>query len=116
MARCAMNTLNMHVFTSATEASVRLAAFRHHYNEEHPHSELDDQTPSEFKRAWVAAQQKDETTLQFQRVGNGGKWSRAYTGADALPANESPLDVLQRFHQEPGSEPLLKVAQPPFNK
>ena len=50
--------LNMHVFASAIEASVRLKAFRHHYNEERPHSALRYQTPSEFKRAWVAAQQK----------------------------------------------------------
>jgi putative transposase len=50
--------LNMHAFASAIEASVRLKAFRHHYNQERPHSALRYQTPSEFKRAWVAAQQK----------------------------------------------------------
>jgi putative transposase len=52
--------LNMHVFTSAIEASVWLSAFRQHYNEERPHSALDYQTPSEFKRAWVTVQQKSD--------------------------------------------------------
>jgi putative transposase len=52
--------LNMHVFASAIEASVRLSAYRHHYNEERPHSALRYQTPSEFKRAWVVAQQKSD--------------------------------------------------------
>jgi putative transposase len=52
--------LNMHLFTSASEASVRLSAYRHHYNEERPHSALGYQTPSEFKRTWVAAQQKSD--------------------------------------------------------
>jgi putative transposase len=48
--------LNMHLFASAAEAGVRLQAFRHHYNDERPHSALAYQTPSEFKRAWLAAQ------------------------------------------------------------
>ncbi len=30
--------LNMHLFLSVREARVRLEAFRHHYNEERPHS------------------------------------------------------------------------------
>jgi len=48
--------LNMYVFASVVDARVRLHAFRRHYNEERPHSALDYQTPSEFKRAWAAAQ------------------------------------------------------------
>jgi len=52
--------LNLHSFTSATEAGVRLSAYRQHFNEERPHSALGYQTPSEFKRAWVAAQQKPD--------------------------------------------------------
>lgn len=48
--------LNMHLFASAAEARVRLKVFRHHYNEERPHSALGYQTPSEFKRAWLAGQ------------------------------------------------------------
>lgn len=49
--------LNLHVFISVAEARVRLQAFRHYYNDERPHSALGYQTPSEFKRAWVAAQE-----------------------------------------------------------
>ena len=48
--------LNMHLFASLAEAQVRLEVFRHHYNDERPHSRLGYQTPSEFKRAWVEAQ------------------------------------------------------------
>lgn len=33
--------LNLHFFTSLAEARVRLAAFRHHYNTDRPHSRLD---------------------------------------------------------------------------
>lgn len=48
--------LNMQLFASVREARVHLQVFRHHYNEERPHSALAYQTPAEFKRAWVAAQ------------------------------------------------------------
>jgi len=52
--------LNMHVFNSASEAAVRVRLFRQHYNEERPHSALGYQTPSGFKCAWVAAQEKSD--------------------------------------------------------
>jgi putative transposase len=52
--------LNLQSFASAKEAALRLGIFRQHYNEERPHSALDYQTPSEFKRTWVAAQQKQD--------------------------------------------------------
>ncbi len=48
--------LNMHQFSAVAEARVRLQGFRHHYNEQRPHSALGYQTPSEFKRAWTLAQ------------------------------------------------------------
>ena len=50
--------LNMHLFTSVTEAQVRLEVFRQHYNADRPHSRLGYQTPAEFKRAWAEAQAK----------------------------------------------------------
>ena len=50
--------LNLYVFQSLAEARVRLAAFRHHYNTERPHSRLGYLTPLAFKAAWVAAQAK----------------------------------------------------------
>jgi len=52
--------LNMHVFNSASEAAVRVRLFRQHYNDERPHSALGYQTPSGFKCAWVAAQEKSD--------------------------------------------------------
>ncbi len=48
--------LNLHLFASVAEARVKLEAFRQHYNDERPHSQLGYQTPSEFKHAWVSAQ------------------------------------------------------------
>lgn len=52
--------LNLHVFTSLAEACIRLDAFRHHYNTERPHSQLDYLTPLAFKGAWVEAQAKSQ--------------------------------------------------------
>ena len=48
--------LNLHYFASAAEARVRLEAFRHHYNNDRPHSRLGYSTPVAFKQAWEAAQ------------------------------------------------------------
>jgi transposase InsO family protein len=52
--------LNMQLFASVAEAHVHLQVFRRHYNEERPHSALGYRTPAEFKRAWVAAQEKPD--------------------------------------------------------
>jgi putative transposase len=52
--------LNMHQFHSVAEACVRLSAFRHHYNQERPHSKLSYLTPLEFKTAWFEAQAKQQ--------------------------------------------------------
>jgi putative transposase len=49
--------LNLHVFSALAEASVRLSAFRQHYNSERPHSRLGYLTPLAFKKAWLEAQQ-----------------------------------------------------------
>ncbi len=50
--------LNLHVFSSLAEASVRLSAFRQHYNMARPHSRLGYLTPLAFKSAWLEAQAK----------------------------------------------------------
>lgn len=55
--------LNMHLFHSVAEACVRLAAFRHQYNTERPHSRLGYLTPLAFKSAWYEAQAKQQDPL-----------------------------------------------------
>ena len=55
--------LNLHLFASAVEARVRLAAFRHHYNTDRPHSRLDYRTPAAFRKAWEATQAKHQDSL-----------------------------------------------------
>jgi putative transposase len=55
--------LNLHLFASLAEARVRLAAFRDHYNNDRPHSRLDYMTPVAFKKAWEAAQAKQQDSL-----------------------------------------------------
>jgi len=52
--------LNLLLFASVGEARVHLQAFRRHYNDKRPHSALGYQTPAEFKRAWIAAQNKPD--------------------------------------------------------
>jgi len=48
---------------------VRLSTFRHHYNQERPHSSLGYLTPLAFKAAWFEAQAKQQDphigTCQF---------------------------------------------------
>jgi putative transposase len=56
--------LNMHAFASVAEARVILAAFRHQYNEERPHSRLGYRTPAEFKRDW----RNDQSTGQDSNI------------------------------------------------
>ena len=55
--------LNMYMFASIWEACVRLEAFLKHYNNARPHSRLGYRTPSEFKQAWIQAQQKQRDSL-----------------------------------------------------
>lgn len=52
--------LNLHVFSSAAEACVRIDTFRQHYNHERPHSQLSYLTPLAFKAAWLEAQAKQQ--------------------------------------------------------
>jgi putative transposase len=46
--------LNLHWFRNLAEARVMIESWRRHYNEQRPHSSLQDQTPSEF-RQWAEA-------------------------------------------------------------
>lgn len=55
--------LNLHFFASLAEARVRLEAFRHHYNNDRPHSRLDYKTPAAFRKAWEEAQAKQQDSL-----------------------------------------------------
>jgi putative transposase len=55
--------LNLHAFASLAEACVRLEGFQHHYNTDRPHSRLDYRTPVAFKKAWEAAQAKQQDSL-----------------------------------------------------
>lgn len=55
--------LNLHIFGSLAEACVRLSYFRHHYNHERPHSQLDYLSPLAFKQAWMEAQTKQQDPL-----------------------------------------------------
>jgi putative transposase len=50
--------LNMEVFTSVSEARVKLEAYRRQYNGERPHSSLGYRTPWEYKQAWCEEQGK----------------------------------------------------------
>jgi putative transposase len=52
--------LNLHQFSSVAESCVRLSTFRHHYNQERPHSSLGYLTPQAFKAAWFEAQAKQQ--------------------------------------------------------
>jgi putative transposase len=52
--------LNLHVFTSRSEAQVRLEAFQHHYNTDRPHSRLDYKTPAAFRKAWERTQTQQQ--------------------------------------------------------
>ena len=49
--------LDQHWFTSLQEAKQQIEAWRREYNEQRPHSSLDNQTPSEFEADWT--RQKD---------------------------------------------------------
>lgn len=55
--------LNLHIFGSLAEASVRLSCFRHHYNHERPHSQLGYLSPLAFKQAWVETRANQQDPL-----------------------------------------------------
>jgi len=48
--------LDQHWFTSLQEARELLESWRQEYNEQHPHSSLNDRTPAEFEVAWAPQQ------------------------------------------------------------
>lgn len=50
--------LNLQLFASVAEARIRLETFRHHYNQDRPHSRLGYQTPMACKQTWNETQAK----------------------------------------------------------
>jgi putative transposase len=99
--------LNMDVFRTVTEARVRVHAFRQHYNTERPHSALGYQTPSEFKQAWIAAQEYgDDPARAFQCSYNNHRIvaskcadaQRRPSGTYRKPRQRNTLIVVLRTH------------------
>ncbi len=55
-AKVRVECLDQHWFTLLQEAKEQLEAWRQEYNEQRPHSSLDNQTPAEFGVAWAQQQ------------------------------------------------------------
>ena len=52
--------LDQHWFTSLQEAQVQVEAWRQNYNEQRPHSSLNNHTPAEFMACWQHRQQPEK--------------------------------------------------------
>jgi putative transposase len=52
--------LNQHWFESLEEAKTLLEMWRRDYNQERPHSSLDNQTPEQFLKSWLRQQTKEK--------------------------------------------------------
>ncbi len=97
--------LNVEWFASLTDAQVKLATWRDHYNHQRPHSALDDRTPAWF--AGLHGTPTPRSALPTLAKANGeprqGFASPATAALD--PAHRLPQDVLQK------GEALFRIAQ-----
>jgi len=98
--------LNVSWFHSLTDASRKLAHWRTHYNEQRPHSALDDRAPSVFARLH---QQQSETRFALKTVNkasvNPGHGFASPAKAALDPGRHLPEDDLYE------GEALKRIAQ-----
>ena len=94
--------LNMEVFSNVVEARVVIEEWRHHYNEERPHSSLGRRTPREFREAWLADHQVEAKAVVVglshcgQPDGRGkGREPEAEDRARS-PAPDAPISTATR--------------------